>query len=243
MTLPILPPNPEWGWYVEGVRLYAAMLRTRTPFAQANYGDGEWACILGEDGENVNGERYVPELRHRLSQTLREAAGIPVWYGMNPGKRQRSAASAWMEAAGVDVPIVFKEHLSAANVNGQLGPFFRALRDRHTVVVGGPHLADLPVRVIGSHEHVEVTASRAWTETERVLEDISRVCVISSSTILFAAGMGTNLMIHQLAKRYPLRSGAWIDVGACLDPYCGVFSRKGYRTQSFKEDAIERNLR
>lgn len=235
------PRHPEWRWYTGMIQMYAAMLRSGTPFSQANYGDGEWACILGHEGENVNGEVYEPELRDALRKTLLEPAGQ--WCGTNTGGKYDDEVEAWVETHGVDVPWVFKDALSAANVNGALGPVFRALRERDVVVVGGPHLADLPDEVVGDHDFVEVHSSEAWKDWGSTAQSVLH-SVQGNEVFVFCAGMASNLMIHKLEDPlWKARSEVTLlDMGACLDPYVGVYSRKNYRKDRFKNEMMERNL-
>lgn len=236
------PRSPEWTWYVAGVQLYAALIVTRTPFAQANYGDGEWACILGHRGGNVNGEVYEPELRDALRKTLEDPVGQ--WCGWNPASLEEEA-SAWCAEHGIDVPWVWKDTLSAANVNGALGPFFRACRTRDVTVVGPEHLSAIGDRVVGPFRHVIVPDSTAWETVEEV---VARLRWEASGLVLCAAGMGTNLIVDRLWRERRARRCmnprpvTVLDVGAILDPYAGVYSRKGYRTRAFQDDAIARNL-
>lgn len=232
-------PNPLEPWYVASLRFYVGLVRSRIPFAQANYGDGEWACILGEEGENVNREVYTNELRERLSQTLTDNNGF--WCGTNPG-RLHEAAEAWCKAHGVLVTWVFKETLAAANVNGELAPFFRELRsfrfreNRRTILIGPEYLNDLPRdRLIGDFEHVVVPERTAW------MHEYS-FHFMPGDVALFCAGIGTNIMIHQIWPAAQRIGVSLIDCGAIFDPYVGRFSRKGYRKESFQEVAMAQNL-
>lgn len=194
---------------------------------------------MGREGENVNGERYAPRLQNALQTTLLDPAGQ--WCGINPGKGLRPEVEDWIAEHGVDVPWVWKEALSAANVNGQLGPFFRALRQREVTVVGGPHLMDLPKDVVGHTSFVEVHESEAWKRSGLTARCLLR-SVHGGEVVLFCAGMASNLMIHGLCQEGGRSDLTLIDLGACLDPYVGVHSRKGYRTTSFQNKAMQNNL-
>lgn len=238
VRVPMLPDDDGWKWYVPMVEMYTALLRTHTPFAVANYGDGEWSCILGKEGANVNGTAYDPELGERLADTL--CNPVRQWFGYNPSRKLRAEAETWIRDSGVDVPWVYKEALSVANVHGQLAPFFRALRERDVVVVGGPHLADLPDDVVGPHEYVKTPASDAWREYDAIVDRLMHAAVLSSAVVLFAAGMASNLLVHRCRRSWS--HGTYIDVGAILDPYVGVYSRKKYKTDWFQNEMMERNL-
>jgi hypothetical protein len=215
---------------------YTELIRVGVPFAQANYGDGEWACILGKQGQNVNGEVYHPLLGSLLRNTLFQPYQ---WCGMNPGRRLGPEVDAFLQRNPVDVRWVWKETLSAANVKGDLAPFFRALRGRKTLLVGPPHLQALPPEVIEHDGFIEIPPSNAWeswAEIVRLVEVKSGL----GTVVLFCAGMASNLMINNLARRL-----SWLtllDMGAIFDPYVGHYTRKHYRRPQWKAEARERNL-
>jgi len=213
------------------------MIESGMHFAQANYGDGEMGCILGREMTNSQGEVYCPELRAALIRTLKEPCGM--WCGLNPGNTLRDEAYRWIRDNGIKAPWVPKEIFPAANVNGYFGPFLAALRDRRTIVVGPGHLASLPSNVIGGFIHIPVPDAVAWMAAGGTCSEIEEI-VEPGDVVLFAAGMGTNLMIHEL---WPDLQG-WttlLDVGATLDPYVGVFSRKNYLKPEWQE-AKKKNL-
>lgn len=218
---------------------YARLVRARVPYCQINYGDGEWACLLGREGENCNGEVYDPALAKMLQRTLTEPVGQ--WAGSNPGWRLKGEADAWIAKNSVAVEWVDKEVLPSANANGQLRPWLEAVRTRDVIVVGPRHLGSLADSVIGAGwVHVPVADATAWTEAHRTC-DILRLGIRPGNLVLFACGMATNVMIHQLWPEY--RGHVTMhDIGALLDPYVGVWSRNGYRKDVFQRERIYRNL-
>jgi hypothetical protein len=238
MLFDMIPGEPEWKWFTGGVELYSQMIRTRVHFAQANYGDGEFGCLLGKKGRNVNGEVYEPELAEALRRTLLEPAGH--WCGYNPGRKLEEEAYRWLMLNDIEVPWVWKETLSAANVNGQMGPFFLAANTRRIVVVGPEHLARIPYELFKSFLHIRVPDATAWKETDRIAEEVFQRAE-RDDLILFAAGMATNLLIWRL---WPNVEGnvTLLDVGAILDPYAGKMTRKGYRLELFQKTNRARNL-
>jgi len=87
-------------------------LRGPTPFSTANYGDGEWSCILGGVGShinhreyNVNGDQYaLPGLAEAMVDTLLEP--VLTYYGYNPGKKLRGRVENWLRERGINVPVI-----------------------------------------------------------------------------------------------------------------------------------------
>ena len=226
-------------WYENLVRVYATMIETGVHFAQANYGDGEWGCILGQRTTNSQGEVYCDKLMHSLRDTLTSPSGM--WCGSNPGDKLREEVTQWVEKNEIDAPWVPKETLAAANVNGTIAPLFRTLRGRNVVLVGPRHLSKMPKKVIGDFRHVVVPDAVAWKVSEKTRLEVMEKLDIDCSTVLFSAGMGTNLMIHELWSK--LRGTVtMIDTGAIFDPYVGVLSRKAYKRDKFLNHSMEANL-
>jgi len=229
-------------WYANMTWMYAHLIESRTPFAQANYGDGEWGAMMGLSITNTDGTRYTPQLGKWLRWTLEHPSGM--WCGTNPGDRLRADVDAWIARNEINVPWMPKEILSEANVNGQIAPFFRAVRawTGKRVLVGPKHLHVLPVQVVGPVEHVEIPDHVAWTVTDRIADDLRGLIVPGNVTmIMFSAGMATNIVMNQLWKEYR-GEVTMIDTGAIFDPYVGVLSRKGYHKPSFTQ-AMKENLR
>ena len=228
------------------VELYADMIRRGVSFAQANCGDGEWSCILGRSGRNVNGEVYTPELAAALAETLVDHRGI--WCGSNPGRKLEAQVDAWIERTKASPRWVWKETLSGANVDGKLAPVFQALRRQHVILVGPDHLHTLPASVVGHRAFIQVPYAIAWKVADDVTRWVGELLYPLAGpgngwipVVLFAAGMGSNLMIHRLWKLWGGQA-ILLDVGAILDPYVGHWSRKGYRKQTFHEHSMAANL-
>ncbi len=226
---------------MRSVHDYVEALRVGRPFAQANYGDGEWGCLLGNAGKNVNGEVYEPELAEGLRRTLLEP--VPgMLFGTNPGRRLGPAADRFIADHGLkSLAWVDKEILSGANVRGELRPFLEALRKRDVVLVGPQHLMGLPGYVVGLHDFVLVPDATAWREADDTASVVAELLQARpDAVVLFCAGMASNLMIPTLWSRFP--DATFLDLGATLDPYVGRFTRKGYRTPEFRLERKWRNL-
>lgn len=217
---------------------YAALIKSCAPFAQANYGDGEWLCIFGEEGRNCDGHRYLLELGDDLARTLKEPR--PYMHGINPGPKLRRRADDWLRAhRATDILWVEKNILSDANWRGELGPVVRALRTRRVLVVGPPHLRHLPPEVFVPAAFVEVPPVDCYLTHERTIGEILRHAD-GCDVITFSASMATNVMIWKLWPDLHDKA-TMIDMGAIFDPYCGVNSRKRYRDAENPE-RIKRNL-
>lgn len=225
------------------LEVYVELIASGEPFVQANYGDGEIACILGDPGGNVNGELYEDELRDELRRTLIEHR--PIWHGLNAAKRQEERFERWCLDNGVALPWVAKDVLSEANVRGEFAPVFEALREREVILVANDVvLAGLDLEnplLLETVWDVEIDPTRAWREADEIANDIVSLSD-PGQIVLFAAGMATNLVVHRLFPIALERDLTLLDIGAILDPYAGLRTRKAYRRESWWSDAYPRNL-
>ena len=214
---------------------YLRLLRSSEAFGQATYGDGEWACILGHQGGNANGEPYHPTIRDALRASLLQPTGH--WCAMQPGP-YRAEAEAWIADHAVTAPMVCQQTLPDASYRGEFAPVLAALRTRHLVVVGPSHLAALPVEHFGPIQHIPVPLGCAWTVAADTLERV-KATAAPSALVLFASGMASNMVIYPLwpwarerRSRRPSRPSS-----------AGVFSsRQCYRRPEFAKDAMPKNL-
>jgi hypothetical protein len=226
------------------VQDYVELLDNRARFVQANYGDGEWACILGHPGQNCNGEHYIEPLQLALIKTVLKPPAGHVWYGSNPGKKLGPSVEHWLLERGLTQRTwVYKEILSGANANGKLSGFIAAVRRRKTVLVGPKHLRNEDVHKIWNiRAQVSVPTSDAYLAHTRTVNQVTDMLEEHEPELmLVCAGMAANPLIHEIAAKNTALT--IIDMGATLDPYAGVWSRNAYRKEEFQKSTFAKNLR
>jgi len=233
--------NTRDQWAAIAIAVYAAMIEDRVHFAQAAYRDGEWYCIGGSRGKTINAEEFNPELGKLLAQTLLDPVGqwcVLWWKHPKMGRQASNIAAKWIATHKPKVRWIPDRPVSRANEIGMAAPFFRACRSRRVIAVGPEHFSNLSLFDID--ELIVVPPRVAWKHTDRVREQVLSVYE-PDDLILFAAGMGSNLMIWELWPH--LRGEATLlDVGAALDPYCGHFSRGVFREPGWQENIMPRNI-
>lgn len=242
-----LPPTSDWRWFVHLTRLYAGLVHSRTHFAEASYGDGEWRCILGYEGFTARRQEYNPALRADLIRTLMKPTGQWCCYWGSESKggeagRLRRECDEWLREHRPPVVWLARRALPAANCHGMLWPVFQACRNRRVLLVGPKHFERLGDGVVGKHLHLPVHGQAAWREVEATCRDLGKIVEDGDADlVLFSAGMAAPVMVHQLWGEYHKRATFW-DVGAVLDPYCGVYERKNYRLPEWQRDVMPLNV-
>lgn len=206
-------------------------LKRRQPFAFARYGDGEMLAILGVQGRNCDGTEYTPDLGEALARTLTQPRHEDYLYAIGPkaakgGDGLGARVAEWIAANAPGIRWHDTEVLLAASLHGELHPFVQMLARRRTVLVGGAHLAKLPLSPMA---HIVTPDRDAWTFKSDIAREVLRAASMTNpqrraEVILFSAGMVSKVLMWEL---YPLlcRHTSLIDTGSLWDMYCGRDSR------------------
>lgn len=230
-------------WIRPQLGVVTRMLDARAPISYGSYRDGEWRAILGRGGTNCDGTQLSEGLGGALRDSLTGATDLVAafWPTGDAGEDVRTEACAWLRGNDTDVAWLPDCPIRRASEAGLLAPFFRALRWRRIVLVGGPHLdRQVARRAIGPHAFVKVSATESWKEAAQAVDHLEWHVRRGADVVLFAAGMGSEVMIHAARPRLP--DATLVDIGAVLDPYVGVYSRGYMRDAVWRRDRMPRNL-
>ena len=216
----------------ETVDDYRLMIETRRPFTQANYGDGEWYCILGYRGQNCNGGKYTPDLSIALQQTLTQPR-FSFW-GFNPGQKLLDEVRQWIGDNDIRCQWINKEILANANCRGELGGFIKAIHNRRTLVVGPEHLRRAQP-IIKNNGFIQIPNQNAFRTIDQIADQVTEaINKAGADLVLFSCGMATKPLIWRLIGTIP-ETTTLLDCGAIWDPYAGVLSRSGYRKPKYRQ--------
>ena len=229
-------------------RDYVALIERGQRIIQANYGDGEWLCILGHKGGNSQGSQYTSPLAASLQETLLKPRFTH--FGTNPGVKLLSAVQLWLNSrqlawpsivdsdvisvpGGTRLHWIWKEGLAAANVHGELGSFIRMVRQKTVVLVGPSHLwRSTPFTPAA---FIETPLPNAFDSIDKLTQATREAIVKHKPDLLLVSmGMATNVLLWRLAEELPPQTSA-LDTGAIWDPFAGVMSRSAYKQNEFRE--------
>lgn len=220
------------GWYMNRVRL-------GLPFAFSRYGDGEWACIRGKRGVNCDGNRYTPELRSLLIQSIEDAPpDADGYHTAMQGMAMRlwgPKIERWLREHGVERPWHDADVFHRVNRAGELSPFVRLLNERRSVLVGPEYLHEVPV------DFNRCIRTPRKNATEQYAGIVRQVAAVSPRTVVcLALGPVTGPVINAVWRAQPGR--CWlVDVGSVFDPYVAGGRQRLYFSR-LTPDARARNL-
>jgi len=211
---------------------YTGLLNAGTPFAFSRYGDGEWACILGQEGMTCDGQPYSPALAQDLAGALESAAvGVSANYfaAIGPAAVRTLGAQInnWMGHHDLRIDWHSTEVFLQASLDGALYPFVEALRRRTLLYVGPAHLRAFARDVLHADAFVEVPGKDAYGQRGVITHDIMETWLdIVPEVFGYSAGPLANVLIDYFNLPEPLTQ---IDFGSVWDVYAGVKSRSYMR--------------
>lgn len=220
-------------WSLDGVPsdalVYSAIcdqLKSYKAFKFARYGDGEWNCMLGKQGQNCDGHKYFPDLGANLRRVILSEPQYDV--GMQPLSMSYERADQIKEfCAGLRINWVNADVLHNASIEGELHKFIDALKGRYIVLVGPVHLSGFWSQCV----HIVVPPVNCWLEYENIRQQIEfHVDGVNNAVVLLAASMMSEVLIDDFADHHH----TFIDIGSVLDPYCGVISRRYHHKLKLK---------
>lgn len=193
------------------LQYYVDKLKRSEKFSLARYGDGEFYCMWGKQGQNSNGCRYSPELQQALHDSMNHQYDPTFIYGMQRvlPQDQARAEKDYPETDWHDTEI-----FSEAVANGELFPLIQQLKKMRLVVIGNAEIRPFIFEHFNAY-FVEVPKSNAF-------DFKPKIPFWRNTVYLFSCGMAANAFISELHGKVD----AWlIDVGHIWDPFVGSMSR------------------
>lgn len=201
------------------------MLRDAQNFSFSRWGDGEWNCVFGVEGENCDGMEYDKEMGLSLAAVLMQTQRY--YFGMQPKavKDMGRDIDAWCKENAVDIKWCNADMIHDASIAGRLGEMIEAMAGRKVIMVANERLHPVAERL--KCHRVDVPLRHAWRYYRQIygdlMDQVDKDCVV-----LYSMGMATNVMIHQVYSEFGDRL-TQIDAGSVWEPYCNIVSRRYHK--------------
>jgi len=215
------------------------------PFALSRYGDGEWAAIFGEDGENCDGHQYFPEMGIELADTVQSYHDAPYYYGMVRIARTvyKERIVRYIRHYGIWAHWADGTIMADAAKAGRLFPLIDLLRYRKVLYVGPQYLntVEFHKNLFWPKQFVTVPAKNSFLNKENIVEIIAKEYMVGDYDLIgFSAGPTTEIMMWELWT-YLKQNVAMVDFGSLWDGLIGHPTRK-YHYEPGWPELVKKNL-
>ena len=194
-------------------------IRAEINFSLSRWGDGEFAALFGDNGQNCDGVRYESDMEAELwtiidSRPSYTIGRQPFHDGLYSQRRKEQIEA--IEGVNWSNADMFHE----ASKKGELKPFLKALQYRNVLIVGNKRLAKL--KTFFDFKFLAVPDSDSWSSKESILSKVSEQ-LTDNVVVLFACGITSNWLVDKLHEKH---SATFIDIGSLLDPFVGDRTRR-----------------
>jgi len=201
---------------------YIDKLKTNKKFSFTRWGDGEWGCSFGVQGQNCDSHIYYSQLKDGLNESLNNPKGymLATWPQDEPmmtkiwqDVTQRvSHIKNWYNAS------VWEEDA----MNGKLKPLIEQLETMNFIIVSELSKKSLPIKYT---DYIEIPSVNCFLEKDRIKKEMISMCDKYDSPVFgLSASMATNVMVDELY--HEIGDRCWmIDLGSIWEPYIGKVTR------------------
>lgn len=198
-------------------------LNYREPFSFSRWGDGEFAALFGDSGQNCDGVKYAVDMEAELWSIIDSKPTYSM--GKQPYHKNLYNAKRIQQIEELDIDWCNADTFHDASKNGQLKPFLISLSNRKVYIIGNGRLRNL--QTFFDFTFIQTPSTDAWSNREAILEQIP---IEKNSVYLFACGITSNWLIDRLHGKATL-----IDIGSLLDPFAGDKTRNYHRFVNLRQ--------
>lgn len=240
---------------LQDMSFFNDMIIKDKPFIFARYRDGECLAMFRPDATkgNCDGHKFFPDMGERLRESLiwlnDHKDKLNVYVNLCYGKEEmKQPVHDFLAEHNIDLrwtigaKILDNSFLNEDGSPGSMADFFDLIRDKqNTVLVGNSDLSSFNYSM-GFNVMVDIPKVDSWLDYNKILERCINVIIVNNhfdiknTTFLFCAGMMTEVLIRDLAERYP--DNTYIDIGCIFDFVAGLKNR-GYMTDDYYNKVIK----
>lgn len=240
---PVWKAYKEWAIYHRDVtnfdefKLLMSKIEKEEGFQLARYNDGEWVFMLQIPvhfsncirNHNHNREEVI-EISEKL---LKIIDSTPDYYiGIDSTTRAlhgliSTVRKEFTQKVEKLKNIVYGDLFNAATIRFGIDALLNPLRKRFVILVGPNYMSKLKITAL----HVQVPSVNCWSQTLKIdaeLNSLIKDHLNKKPVIVYACSLLAKLLIDYNYKRYGNQI-TQLDVGSCIDPWCGLISRPWHR--------------
>ncbi len=217
------------------LEFYINKLKNNEKFSFTRWGDGEWSCLFGAQGENCDKHKYFPDMAEDLKCVFEEHKGyvLATWPLNRPMMKNISQyILRFLETN----ELIFDWHDATvweeAAMDGTIKPLIKQLEKMDFIIVSESSKRRLSIKY---KDFIEIPSVDCYLEKENIKKNMIRLCNKYKYPVFgLSASMATNVIIDELYNE--IGDSCWmIDFGSIWEPYIGKATRSYHHQYKVKE--------
>lgn len=157
------------------IEYYIEKINSKDNFSFTRWGDGEWFCTIGKNGQNCDGHKYFPEMRESLNNALNNDKGYykAIW-NLDHGqiKNILNILLPFIKNNNINIDWVNAGIWEDSALSGQLKPLVKSLESRNFVIVSSDKLKKLDIKYT---DFISVPSVNCFLDKERIKSDMIKM--------------------------------------------------------------------
>jgi len=211
------------------IEYYIEKINSKDNFSFTRWGDGEWFCTIGKNGQNCDGHKYFPEMRESLNNALNNDKGYykAIW-NLDHGqiKNILNILLPFIKNNNINIDWVNAGIWEDSALSGQLKPLVKSLESRNFVIVSSDKLKKLDIKYT---DFISVPSVNCFLDKERIKSDMIKMTERYDDVVFgLSSSMATNVIVDELYDEIGDKC-TMIDFGSIWDPFVGHIGRSYHR--------------
>jgi hypothetical protein len=212
---------------------YIDKINSKENFSFTRWGDGEWFCTWGHQGQNTDNHKYFPELTNGLNTALRSNKQYyrAIW-NVTHGQIARilNPLTNFLKKENININWVNAGIWEDLVLKGGIEELIESLEKRNFVIVSNDSLRDLNVKYT---DFISVPLINCFLDKERIKKEMIEMTEKYDDVVFgMSSSMATNVIVDELYDIIGDKC-SMIDFGSIWDPFVGRNTR-GYHKDYIK---------
>lgn len=217
-------------------QFYIDKINNKEHFSFTRWGDGEWFCTWGMQGQNCDSHRYFPELKDGLYTALKNNKNYykAIW-NVNHGQISRilNPLLKFLKDEKIEINWVNAGIWEDVVLKGGLDDLVKSLEKRNFIIVSNDSLKNLNIKYT---DFISVPTVNCFLDKERIKKDMIEMTKKYDDVVFgMSSSMATNVIVDELYDLIGDKS-TMIDFGSIWDPFIGK------NTRSYHKDYIKKEI-
>jgi len=149
-------------------------LEQNKQFTFTRFGDGEWNAIFRKEGVNCDKHTYFKDMGDALAEVLISSPNYRLGMQNMATRVQGAPINGFLDLNELKIAWCNADMLHKASIKNNIEPFFKALSQRNTVMIGPAYLKSID-KIVKYKHFIEIFPVNCWEQKDYIIEECRKI--------------------------------------------------------------------